>query len=141
VDFVLTYPQAGIECTLCMEIPRGFKFKGSKSTHCLELKKNLYGQKYAVRVWNGYLHDGLLTRGFVQSRVNMCIYYRGKIALILYTDDGVFLGPIYQDIHEAYNCLTKPIGEHRAFKMSQSGKTTERDNQAVTAAFDPADPP
>jgi hypothetical protein len=60
---------------------------------------------------------------------------------MIYTDDGVFVGPTDQDIHDAYNYLTKPIGEHRAFKMSQSGKTTERNNQAVTAACDPADPP
>jgi hypothetical protein len=99
-----------------MEIPRGIKFKGSKSTHCLELKKNLYGQKHPGRVWNGYLHHGLMASGFVQSRVDMCLYYRGKVALMIYSDDGVFVGPTDQDIHEAYNCLTKPIGEHRAFK-------------------------
>ena len=41
VDFVLAFPQADIECPMYMEIPRGFKFKGSRKTHCLALKKNL----------------------------------------------------------------------------------------------------
>jgi hypothetical protein len=125
VDFVLAYPQADIECTLYMEIPRGFKFQGSRSTHCLELKKNLYGQKQAGRVWNEYLHDGLLARGFVQSRVDMCLYYRGKVALMIYTDDGIFVGPTDQDINEAYKCLTEPIGEHRAFKMTDEGDLSD----------------
>ncbi len=47
VDFVLAFPQADIECPMYMEIPRGFKFNGSRRTHCLSLKKNLYGQKQA----------------------------------------------------------------------------------------------
>jgi hypothetical protein len=59
VDFVLAYPQADIETTLYMEIPRGFEFDGSRKTHCLRLKKNLYGQKQAGRVWNKHLHKGL----------------------------------------------------------------------------------
>jgi hypothetical protein len=45
VDFVLAFPQADIECPIHMEIPRGFKFEGSRKTHCLALKKNLYGAK------------------------------------------------------------------------------------------------
>jgi hypothetical protein len=45
VDFVLAYPQADIETDLYMEIPRGFEFAGSRQTHCLQLKKNLNGQK------------------------------------------------------------------------------------------------
>jgi Reverse transcriptase (RNA-dependent DNA polymerase) len=50
VDSVLAYPQANIEVHTYMEIPKGFKFNGSQSTHCLLLKKNLYGQKQAGRV-------------------------------------------------------------------------------------------
>jgi Reverse transcriptase (RNA-dependent DNA polymerase) len=50
VDFVLAYPQANIKVTMYMEIPKGFKFKGLRSTHCLLLYKNLYGQKQAGRV-------------------------------------------------------------------------------------------
>jgi hypothetical protein len=50
IDFVLAYPQADIECELYMQIPQGFRFKGSRQTHALKLKKNLYGQKQAGRV-------------------------------------------------------------------------------------------
>ena len=45
VDFVLAFPKANIETNLYMAIPRGFKFNESNKTHCLHLKKNLYGQK------------------------------------------------------------------------------------------------
>lgn len=31
----------------------------------------------------------------------MCLYYRGKVALLFYVDDGIFLGPTQKDIDEA----------------------------------------
>ena len=60
VDFVLAFPQADIECEMYMEVPRGFSLDGSRKKHALRLKKNLYSQKQAGRIWNQYLHDGLL---------------------------------------------------------------------------------
>ena len=56
VDFVLAFPQADIECDMYMEIPQGFHVDGPREDYCLKLKKNLYGQKQAGRVWNQYLH-------------------------------------------------------------------------------------
>jgi len=53
----------------------------------LRLKKNLYGQKQAGWVWNQYLHDGLLARGFKQSKVDMCVYYFESVVVMIYVDD------------------------------------------------------
>jgi len=125
VDFVLAFPQADIECPMYMDIPRGFKFAGDRKSHCLKLKKNLYGQKQAGRVWNQYMHDGLLARGFIQSGVDMCVYYRGNVALLIYTDDGIFIGPTDAEIQECFDVCIKPTGDSadtsiqgRAFKMT-----------------------
>jgi hypothetical protein len=61
IDFVLAFPQADVECDLFMQLPRGVIFPGiHRSTHCLKLKKNLYGQKQAGRVWNLHLVNGLV---------------------------------------------------------------------------------
>jgi hypothetical protein len=125
VDFVLAFPQADIECPMYMEIPREFNFKGSRRTHCLELKKNLYGQKQAGRVWNEYLHAGLLSRGFEQSKVDMCLYYREQVALMIYTDDGIFCGPTQEAIDEAYSLLIQAKGEFPAFKMTDEGDLSD----------------
>ena len=73
VDFVLAFPQADIEVPMYMEIPRGFQLEGSRKKNCLLLEKNLYGQKQAGRVWNQYLHDGLIARGFRQSKIDICL--------------------------------------------------------------------
>ena len=75
IDFIMAYPQAEIECPMYMEIPQGFVVKGSPHEHALLLKKNIYGQKQADRVWNEHLKHGLLTKlGFEQSTVGECVF-------------------------------------------------------------------
>eukprot|EP00978_Attheya_sp_CCMP212_P002523 scaffold5126_cov29-Attheya_sp.AAC.2 len=43
LDFVLAYPQADVECDMCMEIPRGFKLPKGKDPkeYALKLRRNL----------------------------------------------------------------------------------------------------
>ena len=108
-----------------MEIPRGVVFDGNRKTHCLALKKNLYGQKQAGRVWYQYLHDGLIARGFTQSKVDMCLYYRGTVSLMFYVDDGIFCGPTQKDIDEAYQLLSKPFGDYPALRMTDEGDISD----------------
>jgi hypothetical protein len=70
IDFVLAFPQAVVEYDLFVELPHGLVFEGvDRSTHCVKLMKNLYGQKQAGRVWNDYLVKGLEDRAFFQSKV------------------------------------------------------------------------
>jgi hypothetical protein len=92
IDFVLVFPQGEVECDLFMELPRGVTFPGvhHRSTHCLKLKKNLYGSKQAGQVRNQYLVDGLVnTMKFAQSKVDECVFYRGTTVLLMYVDDGI----------------------------------------------------
>ena len=116
VNFVLAYPQADIECEMFMEVPQGFHVDGSRQDYCLRLKKNLYGQKQAGQVWNQYLHDGLVARGFVQSKVDMCVYYLGSVALLIYVDDGIFIGPKQADIDAAYELLVKEFVDNHGIR-------------------------
>ena len=60
IDFVLAYLQAEIECPMYMEIPQGFSKNGTRKTHCLRLKKNLYGTKQAGQTRNKHIHKGLI---------------------------------------------------------------------------------
>jgi Reverse transcriptase (RNA-dependent DNA polymerase) len=126
LDFVLAYPQADIEVPMYMDIPQGFSVGGTKSNHCLLLKKNLYDQKQAGRVWNHHLHDGLTARGFVQSCVDMCLYFRGNVALLMYTDDGILIAPTQGEIDEAIEiirnpCTTAAGQTFKAFNITDEG--------------------
>jgi hypothetical protein len=97
------------------------------------LKKNLYGQKQAGQVWNQYLHDGLIARGLIQSKVDMCVYYYGKVVLLAYVDNGIFIGPTQEEIQHCYNMLTKdfvdktqtPCKKYRKFRMTDEGDLSD----------------
>lgn len=61
----LAFPQAPIERELHMSIPKGYQVpEGSNKDYALKLKKNLYDQKQAGRVWNEYLIQKLESVGF-----------------------------------------------------------------------------
>jgi hypothetical protein len=101
IDFVLAFPQADVECDLFMELPCGLVFEGvDLSTHCIKLIKNLYGQKQGGRVWSDYLVKGLEDRGYIQSKVDECIFYKGKTILLVYVDDAILCGPSSKDIDD-----------------------------------------
>jgi hypothetical protein len=105
-DFVLDYPQAPIELDMYMELPKGIQLSsGNSKTHVLRLIKNLYGQKQAGRVWNQHLAKGLQKAGFVASRVDECVFYKGKTIFIVYGDDVIFFGPDLKDIEQAMKNL------------------------------------
>jgi len=106
VDFVLAYPQAPIEFDMYMELPKGIETKfGNGRTHVLKLKKNLYGQKQAGRVWNQHLVKGLTDIGFKPSDADDCVFYRGKTIFAFYVDDGYFTAPKAKDIDQAIKDL------------------------------------
>lgn len=103
IDYVLAFPQAPVEREIYMEIPRGFEIKGENTRdYVLKLHRNIYGQKQAGRVWNKYLTDILVNKvGFTQSKVDECVFYRGSVMYVLYTDDSILGGPNLKEIEQA----------------------------------------
>lgn len=63
-----------IEKHLFMELPPGIKYKANKSDYVLKLLKNLYGQKQVGRVWDKHFTSGLLDLGFIQSKIDECLF-------------------------------------------------------------------
>ena len=102
IDFVLAYPQADVETPLYMKMPSGITVKNfHRSTHVLKLRKNLYGQKQAGRVWFNHLSAKLLSITFTPSKVDPCIFYRGPCIFFFYVDDGIFMNPKQGDVDKA----------------------------------------
>jgi hypothetical protein len=106
VDFIMAYPQAPIEMDMYMELPTGFhtKHRNSKD-HVLKLIANIYGQKQAGCVWNSHLVTKLREINFKQSLIDDCVFYQDNVILIVYVNDGVFLGPSDQQLHDIINEL------------------------------------
>ena len=102
IDFVQAFAQAPIEKTLFMKIPAGVVLEdgSDQRDYVLKIHRNIYGQKQAGRVWNKYLVSKLVELGFKQSRVDECVFYRGKTLYVLYTDDSLLAGPDKNEIEE-----------------------------------------
>ena len=83
-----------------MKIPRGFDLGDdiNPNDYCLQLIKNLYGQKQAGQVWNQHLHQDLINMGFQQSSIDPCVYYRGTTISLCYIDDRIIISPNAKDI-------------------------------------------
>ena len=112
IDFVMAYPQADIETELFMKLPAGIELPGlSNDTHCLRLKKNLYGQKQAGRVWVKHLQQGLRNLGFTPSAIDECVWYRDDVIFTFYVDDGIAWSPNKASVD-------KFIDEFRNVKMA-----------------------
>jgi hypothetical protein len=109
IDYVLAFPQAPVERDLYMEVPKGFEVEGAEDReYVLQLHRNVYGQKQASRVWNKYLVDKLVNvLGFVQSKTDECVFYRGSVVYLLYTDDSILAGPDQKEINKVIKDLKK----------------------------------
>ena len=79
-----------------MRVPVGMTVPhGKREDYVLQLKRNVYGQKQAARVWNQYLVQKLTSPaiGFTQSKYDECVFYKKDMIYILYTDDSIIAGP------------------------------------------------
>ena len=103
IDFVQAFAQAPIEKTLYMKIPKGIDLEcnSDPKDYVLKLHRNIYGQKQAGRVWNQFLVSKLVNElNFKQSKVDECVFYRGKTLYVLYTDDSLLAGPDKREIEK-----------------------------------------
>ncbi len=105
IDYVLAFPQAPVEKEIYMKIPKGFEVTGENAKdYVLKLKRNVYGQKQAGRVWNKYLKKKLIEEvGFTKSKHDECVFYKNNTVYILYTDNSILAGP---DKHEIDQIIT-----------------------------------
>ena len=72
IDFIMAFPQADIEHDMYMSLPAGIVPTDPSKDYILLLRKNLYGQKQASRVFYLYLKEGLMKIGFQPSKIDEC---------------------------------------------------------------------
>ena len=59
-----------------MKISKGVQIERDKNEDWVfKVKRNIYGQKQAGRVWNQHLVTRLKGIGFKQSRIDPCVFY------------------------------------------------------------------
>lgn len=109
IDYVLAFPQAPIEREIFMKIPGGFKVvDGKNEDYVLRLHRNVYGGKAASRTFYQYLSQKLIEEvGFKRSEVDECVFYRGSVMYVLYTDDSILAGPDLKEVERAIEDIKK----------------------------------
>ena len=83
-------------------MPAGISVKnGDRKTHVLKLRNNFYDQNQVGHVWFEYMSVKLKNIGFIPSKVDYYIFYRGPCVFFFYVDDGIFMSPKDGDVNKA----------------------------------------
>ena len=100
IDFTNAFAQADIPSgePVFIEIPRDLKNDGGQHDVVLKLRKNLYGQAEATRIWYEKLRNGLLERGFVMSKVYPFLFMSKTVICVVYVDDCLLWAHSKSDI-------------------------------------------
>jgi hypothetical protein len=127
LDYVGAFPQADADCEVYMNIPPGFivdnnrliftrdSTKHNSKHHVLKVLKNIYGLRQAGNVWFDKLRDSLLCRGFTQSQIDPCLFYRKDCIFIVYVDDCLLFSPSDTVLDNLINSLQSE------FKLTHEG--------------------
>ena len=71
---------------------------GGQHDVVFKLKKGLYGQAEAARLWYENLQDGLLESGFVTSKVDPCLFMSKTVICVVYVDYCLFWARLQSEI-------------------------------------------
>ena len=109
IDFVLAFPQADLPIPVYMELPAGVTpvddIDSNKRQYVLRLNKSLYGLKSSGHNWFEKLRSGLLSRGFIQSQIDKCVFYRDGCIVLTYVDDCIIIGQSMKTVDAVINSL------------------------------------
>ena len=117
IDFIMAYTQAKVKTDIYMTLPRATTIQNiDPSKHLLKLQQNLYSLKDGQVTWHEHIKKGLKERGFTPSKVDPCLFIKGSVLLVLYTDDAAFFSPSAQAIDDEITSLKK------AFDLTDEGE-------------------
>ena len=96
IVFVLAFPQANLDVPVYMELPAGINptnvSDGDRHRYVLKLNKSLYGLKQAGYNWFEKLRKGLIIHNFVQSQVDICIFFQKDCIILICVNNCIILG-------------------------------------------------
>ena len=109
IDFTSAFTKADIISgePVFIELPRDFKSDEGQHDVVLNLKKSLYGQAEASRLWYEKLWNGLFDRGFVMSKVDIWMFMYKTVIFVVYVDDCLFWARSKSDIDNVMRSFKK----------------------------------
>ena len=94
---------------LFIELPMDLKIDGGQVDVVLILKKSLYGQAEAVRLYYEKLQKTFLERGFVISKVYPCMFMSKTVICVVYVDDCLFWARSQSEIDNVMNYFKEDV--------------------------------
>lgn len=94
VDFVNAFCQAAQKDPLFIELPPHYKVKGREHEDLvLSLKKSLYGNVTAPKMFYEHITAGMKSQGFVQSKSDPCLFIHkeDQVMVLQYVDDQIWI--------------------------------------------------
>ena len=117
IYFIMAYTQAKVNTNIYMTLPKGTTIPNvNPSKHLLQIPQNLYSLKDGQITWHEHIKKGLQEHGFVPSKVAPCLFIKGSVLLVFYTDDTAFFSPSAQAIDDEIASLKK------AFDLTNEGE-------------------
>ena len=125
VDFSNAFAQADMppDMQVYLEMPENFA-PNDGSDSVLRLKKSLYGQLVAPRLWYEKLSTGLIDRGFVMSDVDPCMFISKKVVVLCYVDDLTIYAMSQKPIDDLLTSF-KDDGDEFNWEMTVEGSVHE----------------
>jgi hypothetical protein len=109
VDYVSAFCQASIEEDVFIELPRGWRALNQmgglkehfKDGHVLKLNRSVYGLRQSPKNFFELLKGNLENIGFVQSKLDPCLFVSDKVLVVSYVDDCLWYSRDEKDIDDA----------------------------------------
>ena len=92
-----------------IELPSDFKSDGGQHDVVLKLKRSLYGQAAAARLWYEKLWNGLFERSFVMIKVDPCQFMSKTVICVVYVDDCLFWSRSQSDIDNVMKSFKEDV--------------------------------
>jgi histone deacetylase 1/2 len=90
IDFKNAFVQSSLPKPIYMSMPPG-GYNKQYPGKIMRVKKSLYGDRRAPRLWYLHLRAAMEKRGFKVSLLDPCLFIRKDCIFVAYVDDGIFV--------------------------------------------------
>ena len=117
VDYANAFVQAKLDTDVYVHLP-SCVCANTEKRQVFKLKKSLYGLRQAPLKWFEKLREGMIERGFKQSKQDPCLFLADNLVAVVWVDDVLFFAREEKKIDEMIKSLSTD------FEMKVEGDVT-----------------
>jgi Reverse transcriptase (RNA-dependent DNA polymerase) len=106
IDFKNAFVQSDLPVPIYVELPPGgYRNHPDNQGMTLEVKKSLYGDRRAPKLWYMFLRTKLEKIGFKVDENDPCLFTKPGCIFVNYVNDGIFVAEDQETISQVLACL------------------------------------